>query len=254
MSNWVFITGTSRGIGRQILLDIMEKYPDFSVHGLQRNPSQDDSILQKKYQGRLKFTYFDLKDFTKARDLFNSMCNTPEFPSILVNNAAIYTGGNFPVYSSEEIFRINFYAPKFLGEEFIRTTKKPVKIINISSGMGELRGFSRDASLKLTSPDLKMNDLENSISLYLRNASIGWPPDPYSASKGALNTLTRIWNQFFPERTTCISVCPGWVRTDMGGQSAPRSIAEGADTPVWAIVERDIKKGFFYRNRKVVPW
>lgn len=254
MSSWVFITGTSRGIGRQILIELLEKYPDFSVHAIQRTPTQDDTLYLKKYPGRLRFSYFDLREFSKARELFNSLSTEADFPSILVNNAAIYTGGNFPILSTEEIFKVNFFAPKFLGEEFIRLTKKPVKIINISSGMGELRSFTRDAGLKLTSPELKMHDLENLIALYMRNASIGWPPDPYSASKGALNTLTRIWNQFFPERITCISVCPGWVRTDMGGASAPRSIPQGADTPIWAIVEKDIKKGFFYRDRKVVPW
>ena len=254
MNKWVIITGTSRGIGREMVNRILAEYPNYSIYAIQRNPTAEDLVLRDKFPNRIRFSYFDVKDFGKGKEFLSSLSSSKENPSILVNNAAIYTSGKFPIESSDEIFRVNYYAPKFLGEEFIRTTKDPIKIINISSGMGELRGFSKDSQLKLTNPDLKLHELDNQIELYLRNASIGWPPDPYSASKGALNTLTRIWTQILPERITCISVCPGWVRTDMGGSTAPRSVREGGDTPIWAVITDELRRGSFYRDRKIVPW
>ena len=50
-------------------------------------------------------------------------------------------------------------------------------------------------------------------------------------------------------------MCPGWVRTDMGGSAAPRSVEEGADTAVWlATLPDDGPTGGFFRNREPIPW
>jgi NAD(P)-dependent dehydrogenase (short-subunit alcohol dehydrogenase family) len=51
------------------------------------------------------------------------------------------------------------------------------------------------------------------------------------------------------------SVCPGWVRTDMGGAGAPRSVVQGADTVVWAAtLPEDGPTGGFFRDRQPIPW
>ena len=51
------------------------------------------------------------------------------------------------------------------------------------------------------------------------------------------------------------SVCPGWVRTEMGGADAPRTVAQGADTAVWlATLPGDGPSGGFFRDRMQIPW
>ena len=50
------------------------------------------------------------------------------------------------------------------------------------------------------------------------------------------------------------AVCPGWVRTDMGGTSAPRSVAEGAASIVWAAAPEDGPTGGLFRDGKPVAW
>jgi NAD(P)-dependent dehydrogenase (short-subunit alcohol dehydrogenase family) len=50
------------------------------------------------------------------------------------------------------------------------------------------------------------------------------------------------------------TICPGWVRTDMGGPDANKSIEEGADTAVWLATADKIENGKFYADRKVIPW
>jgi NAD(P)-dependent dehydrogenase (short-subunit alcohol dehydrogenase family) len=51
------------------------------------------------------------------------------------------------------------------------------------------------------------------------------------------------------------SVCPGWVRTDMGGRNATRTVAEGASGIVWLALEASQEQsGKFWRDRKVIPW
>jgi NAD(P)-dependent dehydrogenase (short-subunit alcohol dehydrogenase family) len=78
----------------------------------------------------------------------------------------------------------------------------------------------------------------------------------YSLSKAALNAVTRLVAYAGRDRNVLVNaVCPGWVRTEMGGKSAPRPVEEGADTIVWAATLPDGgPTGGFFRDRKRIPW
>jgi NAD(P)-dependent dehydrogenase (short-subunit alcohol dehydrogenase family) len=78
----------------------------------------------------------------------------------------------------------------------------------------------------------------------------------YSASKSALNALTRMVAAATRGRGVLVNcVDPGWVRTKMGGASAPRSIEEGIDTIVWlATLPNDGPTGGFFHDRKPIAW
>lgn len=99
------------------------------------------------------------------------------------------------------------------------------RVVNLSSGMGQL------------------SDMNG-----------GWPG--YRISKVALNAVTRIFADETAGSNVLInSVCPGWVRTDMGGQEADRSPAEAADGIVWlATLPDGGPTGGFYRDREEIPW
>ena len=77
-----------------------------------------------------------------------------------------------------------------------------------------------------------------------------------NVSKVALNALTRITAVELANNGVKVNACcPGWVRTDMGGPTATRSVEEGADTPVWlATLPEDGPTGGFFRDRKPIPW
>ena len=77
-----------------------------------------------------------------------------------------------------------------------------------------------------------------------------------SISKAALNAVTGILSaELHADGIAVNSMCPGWVRTDMGGPNAQRSVAQGADTAVWLALDapQDLT-GKFLRDRKVIPW
>ncbi len=78
----------------------------------------------------------------------------------------------------------------------------------------------------------------------------------YRVSKTGLNALTRILAAEEGRSGILVnSMCPGWVRTEMGGESAPRSVEEGADTAVWlATLPDDGPSGGFFRDRQPIPW
>jgi NAD(P)-dependent dehydrogenase (short-subunit alcohol dehydrogenase family) len=99
------------------------------------------------------------------------------------------------------------------------------RIVNVSSGMGQL-------------------------------SDMGGHSPGYRLSKTGLNALTRmLTSELAGENILVNSVCPGWVRTDMGGPGARRSVEEGADTPVWlATLPDDGPSGGFFRDRRAIPW
>ena len=103
--------------------------------------------------------------------------------------------------------------------------KEGARIINVSSGMGQLADMNG-----------------------------GWPG--YRISKTSLNALTRIFAAELKETGIRVnSICPGWVQTDMGGAGATRTVAQGADTIVWLATEAPRKlTGEFWRVRKEIPW
>ena len=95
------------------------------------------------------------------------------------------------------------------------------------------------------------------------NVSSGWGsfaeglsgPGAYSISKAALNALTLSLSKDLPTNVKVNCMCPGWVRTRMGGEGAPRTPEEAADTAIWlATLPDDGPTGGFYRDRKLIAW
>lgn len=95
------------------------------------------------------------------------------------------------------------------------------------------------------------------------NVSSGWGsfaegmggPGLYGITKAALNALTVRFSKELPHWVKVNAMCPGWVRTRMGGESASRSPDEGADTAVWlAMLPDNGPTGGFFRDRKPIKW
>ena len=101
-------------------------------------------------------------------------------------------------------FEVNTFGPWMLTRALAPAIKPAGRIVNVSSGMGSLTGM-------------------------------GAGRYGYRASKAALNVLTvTLAHELAPRGIMANSVCPGWVRTDMGGPDATRSVSEGAAGIVWA--------------------
>jgi NAD(P)-dependent dehydrogenase (short-subunit alcohol dehydrogenase family) len=95
------------------------------------------------------------------------------------------------------------------------------------------------------------------------NVSSGWGsfaegmggPGAYGVTKAALNALTVRLSKELPPAVKVNAMCPGWVRTRMGGEAATRTPDEGADTAVWlATLPDDGPTGGFFRDRKPIEW
>ena len=130
-----------------------------------------------------------------------------------------------PLDEAHLTMETNLFGPWRLIQELLPLLRESrrARIVNVSSGAGQL------------------SDMNG-----------GYPG--YRVSKSALNALTRVLSNEEPG-VLVNSMCPGWVRTDMGGAGAPRSVEEGADTAVWlATLPDDGPTGGFFRNREPISW
>jgi len=150
---------------------------------------------------------------------------------VLINNAGIMMDGDDAILKVRDDLLRETLETNTLGA--LRVTRafvpllaksKAPRVINVSSGGGQLTG-----------------------------GADGWSP-AYCISKTALNGVTSQLATALP-KFAVNSVCPGWVRTDMGGGNATRSVEEGADTIVWLATDAPQKlTGKFLRDRKEIPW
>jgi NAD(P)-dependent dehydrogenase (short-subunit alcohol dehydrogenase family) len=151
---------------------------------------------------------------------------------VLVNNAAILLDEGKSIVDVEpreleETFRVNVLGPFLMTKRFAPLLRKSGhgRVVNVSSGAGQL----------------------SSMTSYAPS---------YSTSKAALNAITILFaNALRGDGVLVNCADPGWVRTDMGGPAAPRSVEQGADTIVWLATLADGgPTGGFFRDRKKIAW
>jgi len=227
----VFITGAAKGIGFETARLLGER--NAAVFLGARDPHRGDAAAAKLRAAGHSVQYVPV-DVTSEASLQQAAAHIQEHAGrldVLINNAAILLDSEGDVLGLNASTLHRTLDTNLLGvlratQAFLSSLRQSPapRIINVSSGAGQLDG----------EPQL-------------------WAP-AYSISKTGLNMLTQ---QFAGAlRGYAVNaVCPGWCRTDMGGQEAPHSAADGADTLVWLATEApQTLTGQFLRARKPIPW
>lgn len=221
------VTGANRGIGFAIAKGLAAQ--DYKVllgsRNFQAGKEAADSI-----KGNISAVELDLSDReTLSNQLEQIHASHPEI-DVLVNNAGILEYGNLLEIAPETLYRsmrINFEAPYDLCRFFVPNMieRGYGRVVNLSSGWGSF-------SDGLTGPPT------------------------YSVSKAALNALTLAMARSVSSKNVKMNaMCPGWVRTRMGGQSASRSPEKGAETAIWlATLPNDGPTGGFFRDKRLIDW
>lgn len=160
---------------------------------------------------------------------------------VLVNNAGVsfeFAAGTKPSQLTLDTLRAtydtNFFGAFAVVQAFLPLLRKsaPARIINQSSTLGSLGGLSDPAS-----PFYGVNLLA------------------YNSSKSALNGLTVAFaKELAGERISVNSVCPGWVKTDMGSEAAPRTVEQGAAIAVKLATMADPPTGKFLDDAGEIRW
>src|SRR2546422_4150268 len=230
------VTGANKGIGFEVARQMAHK--GFHVFLGARNSDAGVAAVQKLNKEGEKEDYGEITvlkiDVSKPDSIWRA---AEEFSrkndrlDTLVNNAGILLDDDKDVLMvTPEIFettlRTNTLGALLVSQAFVPFLKNSdaPRIVNVSSGGGQLA-----------------------------DGADGWAP-AYCISKTALNGVTVQLAAALP-KFAVNSVCPGWVRTDMGGSNATRSVEEGADGIVWLSAEAPQNlTGKFLQDRKVIPW
>lgn len=179
----------------------------------------------------------------------------------LVNNAGISMKG-FDAAVVEGTLAVNFFGALRVTQALAPLLVDGGNVVMVSSGMGELNAYSPAIKARFLDEGLDVAGLLALVSEFAagvkagRHEAEGWPSSAYRVSKAALNALTRILARQ-SSRLHVNAVCPGWVKTDMGGAGANRSVEQGARGIVWAATlgsDDAGAHGGFFRDGKSIPW
>lgn len=225
------VTGANRGLGLETCRQLADL--GLTVILTSRDPHKGEAAAESlRGAGRdVRYHPLDVTDPDSIQRLAGFIEREFGRLDVLVNNAGVFLDplDTSVLHADLDIVRrsmeTNLYGPLLLCQALVPLMQGRGRIVNLSSGMGQLS---------------EMN---------------GCCPG-YRFSKTALNALTRsLADELRDTQIKINSLCPGWVRTDMGGANATRPVEEGADTIVWlATLPDDGPSGGFFRDRRPIPW
>jgi NAD(P)-dependent dehydrogenase (short-subunit alcohol dehydrogenase family) len=227
---YALVTGGNKGIGFAICQGLLAA--EFEVILAARSLDNAKTAIAKLQSDRVHPLILDVSDddsIDRATKDFNERFTHLD---VLINNAGIYPDEGVDIVTVDRQLLDRSMNTNTFGA--IRTTQgflpylsaaPAARVINMSSGLGALAGMSTDTP-------------------------------SYSLSKLALNGATILLaTALKPQNIAVYSMCPGWVKTDMGGSGASRSPEQGADTAIWLATEADPHlSGKFFRDRQEIPF
>lgn len=231
------VTGANRGLGLEAVRQLAQK--GITTILTCRDASKGEAAAQSLQQQGLPVVFhpLDITQESSVKALQQWVAQHYGRVDSLINNAGIFPDASGPnefvsaFEVSVDVLRLgmetNLYGAFRMCQTFIpmMQARNYGRVVNVSSGMGQFEGMNG-----------------------------GYPA--YRTSKTALNTVTCLFADELKGSNVLInSMCPGWVRTDMGGANADRDVSEGADTMVWlATLSDGSKSGGFFRDRKEIAW
>jgi NAD(P)-dependent dehydrogenase (short-subunit alcohol dehydrogenase family) len=228
------VTGGNRGIGLAVCKELARKGCRVILAGRDEAKVREAVKSLKKSDQKVTGLRLDVADDFSVIAAEKFVAREFGRLDILVNNAGLFldSGSNKTVETAKidvvrATFEVNFYGPLRMIQAFLPGMKERNfgRIVNVSSSMGQLTDS--------------------------RPHYVG-----YRTSKTALNSLTRmVATDTVDHNIACNSVCPGWVRTDMGGPEAERTPKKGAETIVWLALQKEKDPtGKYFKDKAEMPW
>ena len=227
----VLVTGANRGIGREVARQLAAR--GFRVLlGSRQRAAGEKAAADLAASGTVETLAIDIADPASIQHAAAELATRAGRLDVLVNNAGILEDGTSTALNVDPEVVRHAFEVNALGALRVTQAMLPLllkaeggRVINVSSGAGALADMT------------------------------SWAP-AYSISKTALNAVTRQFAAALRTRGVAVnSVCPGWVRTEMGGAGASRTVEQGAATIVWLATEAPQSlTGKFLRDRKEIGW
>lgn len=216
------VTGANRGIGAEIARNLVDL--GATVYAGTRSMTNDVPEGCER-------VLLDVTQEGDVEDIADGVFGEVGRLDVLVNNAGVIgPDGDIVASPMQEVDRTlatNLRGPMLLSKHLVPllVQQDGGRVVNVSSGMGALSDMGS-----------------------------GYPA--YRVSKAGLNGLTTYLDaQYNGQGLIANSVCPGWVKTDMGGENASRPVEKGAETPTWLCrFKPGSESGRFWRDKQVIEW
>lgn len=226
------VTGGNRGIGYETCRQLARLGYRVVLTSRDVDKGMQAAERLRREGGEIVYRPLDVTSLRHIKDLFHYVQRNFGGADALINNAAVYLDeGRNVLETAIEVYRtamdVNLYGPLVLCQTFLPAmlAQNYGRVVNVSSGAGQMGSLAADTSA-------------------------------YRLSKLALNGLTLMLADAVAGSNVLVNaVCPGWVRTDMGGPAAPRSVEQGADGVVWlATLPEGGPSGGLFRDRQPIDW
>ncbi len=205
------ITGASRGIGREVASALVAR--GWNVLAAVRDPAAAPP--------RTRPERVDMADADSIGALVQRLQAAAQPLDALVNNAGVYLA------PARHIWDVNVLGPLRLTRALEPLLAPGARVVMVGSGLGRMSAQPRALARRLCAAELSLDDLER-----IAHDALGG----YGASKAAVSAMARVFAARLKDRGILVNaISPGWVRSDMGGASAPRSVEQGASSVLWGV-------------------
>ncbi len=231
-SRTALVTGGNRGIGLALCEGLADRGMTVVMGSRNKTRGEGAAASIRGRGGSVRVEQLDVIETASIRACKERLEADDVTVDVLINNAGVYPEGDVLETTLDQLdqsWTVNTRGPWLLVKAFVpgMIEQGYGRVVNVSSGSGSF-GEGLDSG----------------------HAA-------YAASKASLNALTMALDDTLPAGTDVKvnAMCPGWVHTRMGGDEAPRTPAEGADTGLWlATLPADGPSGEFFRDREPIPW
>ncbi|XYI01664.1 SDR family oxidoreductase [Sorangium sp. So ce1128] len=263
MTRVAVVSGGNRGIGLEICRQLARR----AIHVVlgsrdeRRGSAAAASLAEQGLS--VEARRLDVSDEESVRELARALAAEHGGVDIVVNNAGVAMDG-FNAEVARNTIDVNFFGPLRLTDALLPLVRPEGRVVMVTSGLGDRRKVGRSLQAQLGKAELTREELIQLMRKFVgdvsagRHTAEGWPSSAYAVSKIGLNALTGVLARELAgdgRGILCNAACPGWVRTGMGGAHAPRSVEEGAETPVWlALLPSGGPQGGVFRDKAPASW